>query len=662
MFKKNKKEEIKQEEQTIETKPIEDNGSLFGINLDAMPSDDFGSNNSNKSRRELSFFKKHRKQLIVSLASIFIVLSIFLVIYFIRISQAVKICQDLIAQSFYSETALKEELISKGYNDLEINSAIRRCKINFDDNIKKELNKIIESPQELYSKNALIKKLSEKGFSDAEIERAFLLIKWEDFLKDYITNYINTLDSLTNKKSIMKKVKEAGFDDKDILYISSLQIWNDLGRNYIEKYFSDNKEATKADVKEYLASLGFDDEEIDDIFVNIDWNNQALLCITNYIDNLKNPKDDDKDKIDKNKKDIKITKALFEKKLKEMGFTDDEIKYAIDNYDFSLVLQDDFKEIVDKQDKIISRKDIEKGLKDLDYTDEEIKEFLDKMNWKDYAFSTCAQLLSTNKANKKDALDFLANNGYSDDEIKYAEEKTAWGNYVSKALAYMLDGNSKTMDGLIQTLKDYGYTEDEIILAKTNTNFNRYAYNYLTSTVSTSKLSSISKTEINDILSKAGYGDDYNYVIDKFDWDKQALNYLSPLISDCLKNLSTYDYSSIVSDMQNKGFTENRNISNAFDSYDFATFTSEWVNKYINEPSRAPSKNELIDKLSGMKTSNSTSLYDDYGSLIDFDDCAKKAAEYYKGTGQNKEETEESMKNSGFSDLEIEYGINEAFD
>ena len=625
---------------------------LFAENLTL---DDFVQKEEEKKSKGPGFFVKHKKLFIIVGSIISFVLIIFLAIYGVRISAASRACKQIIGQDFYSRAYISRELSDKGFNDIEIDRAIKRNKVNFDVNVNKSLYKLIATPTKFLSKDSLIKELQKQEYTDEEIDRLFLTINWEDFLDTYLSNYMNNTTEEINKRNVIEELRTAGFNQTDINIISSSFRWDDLGKAYVKKYFEENTYAGKNDVKTYLEGKGFSTNEVESIFLMTDWNKQALACINNYINN---PKDETGSGLPQT--EVQITKELFENVLGKMGFTESEITYAITNFDFSTAIDGIIKNLIQQDNKIIKKNSIKEELKKKQFSDEEIESAFATMKWSEYALSTCTQYLATNKANKNDALKFLSDNGYTTEEVNYADAKTSWGTYAIKALGYMLEGNKKTKDELFATLKEYGYSEEDIMTAKSSTSFASYAYNYVINTQSESTLSIISQNEVKNLLTKAGYENESSTVLGKIDFDKNATTYLKSLLDAYLKEPKVYDIDEIYNTMQNKGFTNA--LVDIIQKYDWSTFATNWSQKYLEKNNSEPNKgyyNECFKKMKISKKDDS-SLEQKLKVQVDWQSYANKIAETRRDMSDNKSTVESYLLNLGYSD-ELEIAINKAF-
>lgn len=636
--------EIKEENnETIEF----ENSDLFDENA---PFED--SEVKEKKKFKLSdFLKNHKKIVIIVISSIIAVLIAVGIFFAVRISSATKACKQIAGDDYYSRQYITDALKALGYNDSEIEKAIKNNKIDFEVNIKESLYAQTKSPTTLLSKKQLISELTKRGYTDEEIEHLFLVLNWQEFLENYLANYIAASTDNINKRNFLNELRSNGFIQDDINIISSSAKWIELGKSYVEKYFNENTSAGKGDVKTYLESFGFSINEVETIFDSIDWNKQALVCINNYI-NKSDEKEEKDDKDDKDKKketkEIEITKALFDKVLKEKGFSEEEIQYAIDNFDFSAAIEKIVADSVKSDEKLIKKKEIEASLKKKKFTQEEIDAAFEKINWNDYAYATLSQYLTTNGANKKGALKYLSDNGYSEEEVEYAEEKITWSNFAAKALAYMLEGNKKTKDQLFDTLEDYGYSEDDILTAKASITFSKYAYNYIMNTQSSSTLSIISQKELQNLLSKAGYEDEFNSIIGKFDFEKNAKNYLKSLMDSYLSDPKEYDISKIYETMQNKGYTNA--VASYINSYDWGAFANSWSSKFIEKSNNEPNKKTYDESFDRMKidVNASVSLKTKLTATVDWEGYAKNIAENHKNEG--KDSVINKLNDMGYSD------------
>lgn len=615
----------------------------------------FGSNNANikhKKKRKPFFIGKKKRVLQISIASVSLVVIIFSIVILIRISDATKVCKELLKKDFYSREVLVEQMRMDGFNNFEIKNAIKIAKVNFEDNMNKKLYKAIEQPSKILCKDDLKKELIIAGFREEDIDNMFLTLNWDVFYRTYISNYFKNHDGNIKKDEFLAELSKNGFNQQDILFFSSLSEWDVLGQKYVKKYFEDTAIPSKNSVRNYLKSYGYNDKEIDNIFLSVDWNKQALNCITNYL------KQDEEHVTISSSNEIEVTKYLFDKVLKEMGFSESEIQYAKDNYNFS----DSIDKIISnyaKENKILSKTELEKTLKNKQFSESDIKEAFANVGWKNYAASTTIEYLSQNKANKNEALKFLKDNGYTEEEIAYVETKTVWSTYASKALMFMLEGNNKTKDELFNTLKDYGYSESDILSAKTNTSLNQYAYNYLMNSQSKDSLAIIGKTEIKAILDNAGYSNEYSYVVGRFDWNEQASNYLNSLLTTYLNGPSVYNFDDIVATMQNKGFSQTPDIANAFTKYDFNNFASKWATAFFNTAD-ALNKKKFKESFDSMKVTNVKSLSDKVGGIERYADWTSFAKQVIEGY-TNVSLATQKLQEYGYSESEIIVAIEETF-
>lgn len=644
----NPQEEIVQEENTEieEIQKILDNGELFGSNLSSLEDD---SKDSDKKQKKPFLDAKKKKILTISIASVSLVVVIFVIVFLIRIGSATRACKGLIAKDFYSESYLIEQMKSEGFNDFEIERAFANCKIDFNTNAVKKLNSLIENPTKIMSKDELKKQLNMSGYSDEEVENLFLSVNWDSLYKTYVANYLNSHSGVVKKNELLNELKNNNFPPGDISYISSLPEWTTAGQKYVKLYFDENPLATKNDVSDYLYSIGYTDEDVSEIFEATDWNKQALKCIENFLK-------EEESKSEENRKEI--TKELFETQLTAMGFSEDEIMYAIDNYNFSDILGTMLKELLTDAGSNVSKTNIGKALRDKHFTDEEINSVFATTNWNEFAYNTCLDYLNNNKSNKNAALQYLKDNGYSDSEINYVTEKLPWTSYAQKALLYLQEGNALSKQDVLNKLREFGYSEDDIMIAKNSMNFNTFALNYIKNTQAADKLSRLGKTDIKNILDGAGYTDEYAYVVSQFNWTGQALNYLRATLSPYMTSGNTYDYDKIVSEMQDKGFTANSDIYYAFNNYDFEVFAGKWAKTYMeNHP--LPRKNEYEAELKKMKiNSKSDTLFTkdpDLTKHVDWKTAARDIASQKINDG--KESVISMLEAWGYSDNEIEYAI-----
>lgn len=586
--------EKKPEEEIDKTREITDS-DLFDIKLleESEELNEIKGEKKKKPKNRVSlFFSRHKKFFIIFFSSIALVLTIALIIYGVRISSVTKECRKINSQGYYSRQYITDELKAKGFNDFEIERAIKKNKISFEANISKSLLKLIEQPTSFINKNKMIEELSKQGYTDSEIENLFLILNWEEFLDKYLANYIANQTGTINKRDVLTSLQAAGFDQDDINNISISEEWVDLGKSYVKKYFEENPNSGKTDVREYLSTYEFSTSDIEKIFDTIDWKKQALTCINNYLET-----------ISKNSATAgtRITEALFELELKKLGFNEDEIQYAIDNYDFSNAIDAEIKALIKSSNNIAKKSVIRTELKKMNYSDEDIEKVFAAFKWEDYAVSTCTEYLATNKSNKNDALTFLKNNGYTDAEIEYAKGKIVWGTHAAKALGYLQDGNNKKKDELFSTLESYGYTQDEINTAKNSiSSYSKYAYNYVINTQSADALSKMSQKELQTILNNGGYGDEYNTLSSSsyFNFTTNASNYLATIMSSILSEPKVYNMQAdIVEVMNTKGFTS---VQSVIKNYGWYNFAKEWVNKYF--ANKEVSKKEFIgaDGFSGI--------------------------------------------------------------
>lgn len=609
-----------------------------------------------KKNKKPLFSGKKKKYLQIGLASFALVLLIFLTVILFRINDVTQKCKNLLVEDYYSEARLTEKLKLDGFNSFEIKRAIKNCKVDFVDNINKKIYKLVETPDSIKSKSEFKDELSYLGFSDEEIDSLFSSMNWNFFHQAYIGNYINNYEGTLKKNEVLKELESKGYAKEDINFISSLQEWDVLATKYVEEYFNTNKMATKESVKKYLSGYGYSESEIKEIVDEVDWDKQALIYISSYVDSSKN-----------NIEAVEITKTLFESELTKAGFTESEIKYAIENYNFTDAIGGLIKTLVKGQKELISKNEIGKALVEKGFTDSEVNEAFATVDWGYYATSTLAEHLSKNKANKNLSLKYLKDLGYTDDEITYASTKTVWADYAGKALTFLEENNKKTKQELLNTLKDYGYLDSDIQTAKTNTDFKTFAYNYLINTKSQDVLSIIGKKDVESILKTGGYTEtvEYEYVIKQFNWNDKALAYLKSLLSSYLTGPTTYSINNIVSKMKEKGFEENSEIKNAFTSY-LSKFTEEWVKNYAKNVSE-PSRDDLKTKLSSMSTYGSSSnlynaYYEENNSIKpDWTSLAKKIAKNKKDNGKTEEEVRTLLDDKDYESSEIDAAIEYAF-
>lgn len=497
----------------------------------------------------------------------------------------------------------------------------------------------------------MIAELSKQGYTDSEIENLFLILNWEEFLNTYLANYISNQTETINKRDVLTSLQAAGYDQDDINAISLSEEWVSLGKSYVKKYFEENPNSGKTDVREYLTTFEFSTGDIEKIFDTIDWKKQALTCINNYIESLSK---------NSSTAGTRITESLFELELKKLGFNEDEIQYAIDNYDFSNAIDAEIKALIKSSNNIAKKNTIKAELKKMNYSDEDIEKVFEAFKWDDYAFSTCTEYLATNKANKNDALNFLKTNGYTDTEVDYAKGKIVWGTYAAKALGYLQDGNNKKKDELFSTLESYGYTQDEINTAKNSiSSYSKYAYNYVINTQSSDALSKMSQGELQTILKNAGYETEYNSILSSFDFNTNANNYLSSLLTSFLSEPKRYVMQTDVYDvMINKGFSTAATI---IDRYAWGNFAKEWVNKFF--ANNDVNKTEFLETIypdRKAKADGSISLKDKY-TIPDatWMQEAVDIATAHKDAGET--DVRSRLQNWGYSDDEVNNAIATVF-
>ena len=635
------------EEQNKEIKETESNeipleeGGLFGSN---------DTDGKHKKIRKPFFVGKKKRILQISIASISLVIIIFATVTLIRISEATKTCRELLKKDFFSKQILTEQMRINGFNDFEINSAIKASKVDFTDNMSRKLNAAIEKPSKILCKDDLKKELLNAGFNTEEIDNLFLSVNWDSFYKTYITNYFDYHDGMIKKNEFLDDLSKHGFNQQDILFFSSLTEWNTLAQKYIRQFFEENKLASKNAAKNYLESLGYKEDEIDNIFLNVDWNKQALTCITNYLNQ--------DDQVSTVSKEEEVTKSLFNRVLKEMGFSESEIEYAKNNYNFSGSIEKIINTYA-SENKMLSKTELEKSLKNKQFTNDEIKTAFENVDWKKYAASTAAEHLAQNKANKNAALQYLKDNGYTDEEVASVESKAVWSTYANQALLFLQEGNTKTKDELFNTLKEYGYSDSDILSAKNSTSMNQYAYNYLMNTQTKETLALIGKTEIKTILDNAGYTNEYSFVIGRFDWSVQASKYLETVLAPYLNGPTVYNFDEIVVNMQNKGFSQNSDIANAFTHYDFSSFATKWASAYLNTAD-AMNKGKLDLSFRSMKVTNSKSLFEKVGGINQYADWVSFAKQV-AGTYASASEASAALQTLGYAETEINSAIESVF-
>ena len=366
----------------------------------------------NKKEPKKNKINKKKLTLIIIIGSILTILLTILIVFLIRTSSCNKTLSQLLNEDYYSKTTIETKLSEKGYNSLEINYVLKKNNINFNNNLINKLYKLIAEPKEFKSKDELISELKFEGFIEEDIISVFDSLDWHEFLNNYLNNYIKANgDKVINKIDFIKELKALNFTNDDINFIENLDVWNEFAEEYLKDYFNENKSCSKEDAKNYLLSLGIKEDDIDSLFIKVDWNKQALACITSFINETNDSNSKAKDKTE-------ITIKLISNVLKEKGFSDSEIKYAVDNYDFSDVLVDKIKEIVKSKGKIVNKEEIIKTLKTSGYDEETIKESMEKITWDSYCSSTLIQILSSNKANKTEAIKTLKTYGYSEEEIE----------------------------------------------------------------------------------------------------------------------------------------------------------------------------------------------------------------------------------------------------
>lgn len=609
-----------------------------------------------KIDKDKAFFKHNKKApikekiskkkliIIICVSVLLITLLTITIIFKVRTSNANKFILNLQNENYYSEKTIENKLKEEGYNSLEINYALKKADINFVENLKNRLALYIKEPEDFLSKASFITMFKDEGFKDEEIDEVISGLDYKSFLKEYLDNYVKFNKNKTIKKQeFLEKLEKSGFEKSDIEYINGLDIWNSFAEEYLKDFFNKNTSASKDEAHDYLVDLGFKEDDIDNIFLKVDWNKQALACITGIVNEI-----NEENKTSKTKKEVTI--KLIKTRLKEKGFADDEIKYAVENYDFSNVLVDKINTLIKAQGKTVNITEITKTLKTSGYDKDSIEKAIEKITWTSYCSSTLIQTLSINKANKAEALKTLKEYGYNQDDIDDSTSKVKWAEYCYKALNYMEDNNSKTKDQLLDILEDYGYSDEEILTAKKNTSWSLFAYNYLKNKVSNEELNRISPKEIESILNKADYSDQVAYVKSKFNWTNQATNYLIHTLESYLNEPKTFDIETIKTEMSNLGLT---NFTSIFDTYK-DSYSEKWANAYVEKKSE-PSKAELTTSLSAMGL-NSTG---DYLKPI-IEKAIKKIIDN-NCTAKTKDELATLLDSLGYSNEEYTSMLEEAY-
>ena len=609
-----------------------------------------------KIDKDKAFFKHNKKApikekiskkkliIIICVSVLLITLLTITIIFKVRTSNANKFILNLQNENYYSEKTIENKLKEEGYNSLEINYALKKADINFVENLKNRLALYIKEPEDFLSKNSFITMFKEDGFKDEEIDEVISGLDYKSFLKEYLDNYVKFNKNKTIKKQeFLEKLEKSGFEKSDIEYINGLDIWNSFAEEYLKDFFNKNTSASKDEAHDYLVDLGFKEDDIDSIFLKVDWNKQALACITGIVNEV-----NEENKTSKTKKEVTI--KLIKTRLKEKGFADDEIKYAVENYDFSNVLVDKINTLIKAQGKTVNITEITKTLKTSGYDKDSIEKAIEKITWTSYCSSTLIQTLSINKANKAEALKTLKEYGYNQDDIDDATSKVKWAEYCYKALNYMEDNNSKSKDQLLDILEDYGYSDEEILTAKKNTSWSLFAYNYLKNKVSSEELNRISPKEVESILNKADYSDQVAYVKSKFNWTNQASNYLKYTLDSYLNTPETFNYSDISGKMSELGFSS---FDTVFKDYK-DDYTLKWANAYVDK-NDLPNKDSLIGSLDSMKLNSSLDKLNDLYKTV-----AEKIINNNK-EDKDKETMENFLKDLKYDQADYEDALNEAY-
>lgn len=600
--------------------------------------------------KKKNFFVKNKLYFLIGGGVLLLILIGLFTFAVIRINYASDACRTIINQDYYSRKYITDELKAKGFNDFEIDNAIKRNKIDFNVNANKSLYKIIEKSDSFLGKAKLKEELMNQGYTEEEINFLFATINWEELYETNLTNYFATHTEPISKNTFLSDLQRAGFDQSEIDIISKSKQWNEKGKEYIEYFFEHDSTAGKNDAKNYLILMGFSEDEAETIFNQINWKEQALKCINNYLNDADNFKDD--------KTEVEITKALFEKVLKDMDFSDDEIKYAIDNFDFSSAIQKIIQSSIKTGDKIINKNNIKNNLLRKQFTETEITKAFEKISWNEYAYTTCSEYLLTNKANKNDALKYLSSVGYTVTEVDYAEKKFTWSTYAVKALGYLQENNKKTKDELLNTLKEYGYSETDIATAKSKTSFVTHAFNYVINTQSSDSVSKMCQKEVEKVLSNGGYSDEAKSVVSKFNYNTNAKNYLGSLLSTYKDNATTYSIDEIVKKITDKGFTDS-NASDALSKYDWKGFGEAWVKKYFKN--NEVNKSTFNDTYNTMYIDKSSTLLSTKYTPTDsmWTEEALSIASSHKADG--KEAVQLLLESYGYSSEDVQKALKEYF-